>query len=232
MPEHERLQFPRPPDRTSPDRRRALTLVPVSRETEERFALYADLLGRWQRIKNLVAPSTLDEVWTRHIADSAQILALAPRARCWADMGSGAGFPGLVIAIMLSGQAEAEVHLVEANARKCAFLREAARACGAPARVHHGRAEDVLASLPAVDVLTARALAPLPRLIDLGKVLLERGSTAIFLKSQAELADVTAIDPALNLAVLPSVTSPNGRIVVLRPAPHVSAAGLPQGSHR
>ena len=106
---------------------------PVSRETERRFALYAELLTRWQRVKNLVAPSTLSEIWTRHIADSAQILALAPQARRWADLGSGAGFPGLVVAISLADTKGVEVHLVEANARKCAFLREVARECGAPA---------------------------------------------------------------------------------------------------
>ncbi|HEX4766088.1 MAG TPA: RsmG family class I SAM-dependent methyltransferase, partial [Lichenihabitans sp.] len=83
------------------DRRQALALVPVSRETEERLALYVALLRRWQRIKNLVGPSTLDRVWTRHIADSAQLVALMPDRRRWLDMGSGAGFPGLVVAILL-----------------------------------------------------------------------------------------------------------------------------------
>ncbi len=203
----------------SPDRRRALALVPVSRETEERFAVYAELLRRWQRIKNLVAPSTLGDVWTRHLADSAQIAAIAPEALRWADMGSGAGFPGLVVAILLVGRVGADVHLIEANARKCAFLREAARACGAPATVHNGRIEDVLPSLKYVDVVTARALAPLPRLLEMGRVLIDSGATGIFLKTRAELADVSDVAPALDHAVLPSATSAEGRILVVRRAP-------------
>ncbi len=211
-------ETPSPLTSSSSDRRRALALVPVSRETEERFAVYADLLERWQRIKNLVAPSTLGEVWTRHFADSAQIAAIAPDALRWADMGSGAGFPGLVVAILLVGRAGAQVHLIEANARKCAFLREAARACGAPATVHNGRVEDVLPSLKHIDVVTARALAPLPRLVEMGRVLVDGGTTGIFLKTQAELVDVFHGAPALDHVILPSATSAEGRILVLRRA--------------
>ena len=202
----------------SDDRRRALSLVPVSRETEERFAVYADLLARWQRIKNLVSPATLDEVWTRHIADSAQILPLMPDALRWADIGSGAGFPGLVVAILLAGRAGAHVDLVEANARKCAFLREAARACGAPATVHNGRIADVLPQLKSVDVLTARALAPLPDLLEMGRVLIDGGTAAIFLKSLGEVVDGMDLGPGYATDVRPSLTSPDGRILVLRRA--------------
>ena len=203
---------------TADDRRRALALVPVPRETAERFAVYADLLARWQRVKNLVAPATLDAVWTRHIADSAQIAALAPDASRWVDIGSGAGFPGLVVAIMLAGRPGAHVDLVEANARKCAFLREAARACGAPATVHNGRIAAVLPRLHPADVLTARALAPLPDLLEMGKVLLDGGATAIFLKSRAEVGDAPDLGPAHAVAVAPSRTSPDGRILVVRRA--------------
>lgn len=211
---------------TPDDRRRALDLVPVSRETAERFDVYAELLGRWQRIKNLVAPGTLDEVWTRHIADCAQILALAPRASRWVDIGSGAGFPGLVVAIMLAGRAGARVDLVEANARKCAFLREAARACGAPADVHNGRIADVLPGLHPAEVLTARALAPLPDLLEMGKVLIDAGTTAIFLKSRAEVGDAPDLGPGFTVGVSPSRTSPDGRILVVRRA----AIGATKGS--
>ena len=122
------------------------------------------------------------------------------------------------MAILLAGRAGADVHLIEANARKCAFLREAARVCGAPATVHNGRIEDVLPSLQCVDVVTARALAPLPRLIEMGRVLLDSGATGIFLKTQAELADVLDVAPALDHAVLPSATSAEGRILVVRRA--------------
>lgn len=199
------------------DRRRALSLVPVSRGTEERLAVYVELLARWQRIKNLVAPSTLADVWTRHVADSAQIVPLMPAALRWADMGSGAGFPGLVVAILLAGRAGAHVDLIEANARKCAFLREAARACGAPVTVHNARIADALPALGPVDVLTARALAPLPDLVEMGTILIDRGTTALFLKSLGEIGPVAGPDlgPATTTRVLPSATSPDGRIILL-----------------
>ncbi len=193
-----------------------MELVSVSRETERRFALYAELLTRWQRVKNLVAPSTLSEIWTRHIADSAQILALAPAARRWADLGSGAGFPGLVVAISLADTKDVEVHLVEANARKCAFLREVARECGAPATIHNGRIEDVVPTLNFIDVVTARALAPLPRLIEMGRILIDGGATAIFLKSQGEIGESVGSDRAYDVTIVPSRTSEDGRIVMLR----------------
>lgn len=195
-----------------------MELVPVSRETEERFVLYAELLTRWQRVKNLVASSTLSEIWTRHIADSAQILALAPAARRWADLGSGAGFPGLVVAICLAETPDVEIHLIEANARKCAFLREVARECGAPATIHNGRIEDVVPTLNFIDVVTARALAPLPRLIEMGRILIDSGATALFLKSQGEITDSAGLDPAYDVTLVPSRTSADGRIVILRRA--------------
>ena len=116
------------------NRRAALRLVPVSRETEDRLATYVDLLARWRKTTNLIAESTFASVWTRHIADSAQLLALAPQARRWVDLGSGAGFPGLVIAIQLADVAGAAVHLIESDQRKCAFLREAVRVTGAAAQ--------------------------------------------------------------------------------------------------
>ena len=203
---------------TGEDRRRALALVPVSRETEERFAVYAELLARWQRIKNLVSPATLPEVWTRHLADSAQIVPIMPDALRWADIGSGAGFPGLVVAILLADRAGAHVDLVEANARKCAFLREVARACGAPATVHNARIEDVLPRLESVQVLTARALAPLPDLLEMGKVLIDGGTSAIFLKSQGEVADGVDLGRDYAVRTIPSVTSSDGRILLLRRA--------------
>src|SRR5918912_2469352 len=99
----------------------------VSRETLDALSRYADLLCRWQRTTQLVAPSTLPHLWRRHMADSAQLLALAPGARRWADLGSGGGFPGLVIAICSIGVEGARAHLIESNARKCAFLRAVIR---------------------------------------------------------------------------------------------------------
>src|SRR5690349_1056938 len=103
------------------DKAAALALTPVSRETEARLDRYVALLRQWQAKTNLVAPSTLPNLWTRHIADSLQLLALAPTARIWVDLGSGGGFPGVVLACVLAETPGARVHLVERNSKKTAF---------------------------------------------------------------------------------------------------------------
>src|SRR5687768_7687438 len=115
------------------DRERALALTPVSRETVVRLDAFVNLLLKWQRTTNLVAASTIDQVWTRHIADSLQLLPLAPDARRWIDLGSGGGFPGLVLACALRETPGVAVHLVESNGKKASFLRQAARQLGVPA---------------------------------------------------------------------------------------------------
>jgi 16S rRNA (guanine527-N7)-methyltransferase len=196
-------------------------MIPVSRETGEVLAVYVDLLQRWQAIKNLVGPSTLPHVWTRHIADSAQLLDFAPAsALTWVDMGSGAGFPGLVLAILLRQRPGARVHLVESNGRKCAFLREVIRATGAPAEVHSGRIEAVVPKLCGVDVVTARALAPLPDLLTMALPLLRAGTIGLFLKGDEAAAEVAQVENGsfADIAVksMPSVTHSGGRIIVAR----------------
>src|SRR6266446_10114103 len=118
------------------DRAAALSLTPVSHETEARLDRYVDLLLQWQAKTNLVAPSTLPNLWTRHVSDSLQLLTLAPRAKVWADLGSGGGFPGVVLACALAGTSGAMVHLVERNTKKAAFLREAIRVTASPGTVH------------------------------------------------------------------------------------------------
>lgn len=169
------------------DRSAALKLVPVSRETLERLDAYVALLGQWRKAVNLIAESTFAEVWTRHVADSAQLLAFAPQAKIWVDMGSGAGFPGLVIAMQLAGQPGARVHLIESDQRKCAFLREAARVTRAPAIIHNERIEAAAARIAdAVDAVTARALAPLPKLIDFSKIWLARGAVGVFPRGRTD----------------------------------------------
>jgi 16S rRNA (guanine527-N7)-methyltransferase len=158
----------------------------VSHDSLERLESFVALLERWQAIHNLVGPSTLDDVWERHIADSAQLVDLFPKARRWLDLGSGAGFPGLVIAILLWGVEGASVALVEANQKKCAFLREAARITGAPAEVICARIESVVKRWARpLDVVTARALAPLPTLCSFVEPLVERGAVAVFHKGRA-----------------------------------------------
>ena len=114
----------------------------VSRETLTRLLAYQALLGRWQQRINLVGPATLEDFWSRHAADSAQLLALAEDRRVWLDLGSGGGFPGLVVAIMLA-ETGGHVHLVESDGRKAAFLRTVIREVGAPASVHNRRAEEL-----------------------------------------------------------------------------------------
>ncbi len=174
----------------------ALTdIVPVSRETGERLTAFVALLRRWQSAENLIAPSTLPEVWRRHVADSAQLAALFPEARRWLDLGSGAGFPGLVVAILHADMDGTAVHLIESNGRKCAFLRQAIRTTGAPAIVHEGRIERLMAAWSEpVDRVSARALAPLKDLLALAAPVMERGVPAAFHKGQdfvREIAEAT-----------------------------------------
>jgi 16S rRNA (guanine527-N7)-methyltransferase len=201
---------------TDEDRQRALGLIGVSRETAERLATLVDELRRWQSVKNLVGRGTLDRVWTRHIADSAQLLEQAPGARTWLDLGSGAGFPGLVLAILLRDEPGAEVHLVESNGRKCAFLRHAARITGAAAVVHEARLETVVPQFVGrIEVVTARALAPLADLIAWTRPLLQNGAVGLFPKGREAEAELTEAAESLTFAaqVKPSRTSSDGRIL-------------------
>src|SRR6266481_1061476 len=148
------------------DKAAALTLTPVSRETEARLDRYVALLLEWQAKTNLVAPSTLPNLWTRHVADSLQLLTLAPTAKVWIDLGSGGGFPGVVLACALAETPDAMVHLVERNSKKAAFLREALRVTASPGTVHLADIGDIVDRITGpVDCVTARAVAPLHQLI-------------------------------------------------------------------
>lgn len=206
------------PDLTS-DRAEALRLTPVSRETLQRLDRFVDTLLIWNAKTNLIAPSTVPHLWTRHIADSLQLLDLAPNARTWVDLGSGAGFPGLVIACALADRPGAKVHLVESNAKKAAFLREAARLSGAPAAVHPERIERFVEvfSGPA-DVVSARALASLKMLLDQSVTLLKTGAVGLFPKGQDVDAELTEATKYWNIKVnlASSRTDSKGRIVVVR----------------
>jgi 16S rRNA (guanine527-N7)-methyltransferase len=201
------------------DKARALTLFPVSRETEMRLDTYVKVFLLWQSKLNLVASSTLHELWTRHIADSLQLLPLVPEARVWVDLGSGGGFPGIPIACALADQPGAKVHLIESNGKKAAFLREAVRATGAAAVVHQERAEKFGESCAeTVHAVTARALAPLKILCDLAFPLISRGAVGLFPKGQdidAELTDAAKYWK-LEAVKVPSKTSPESSIVVIR----------------
>jgi len=180
---------------SSSDKAAALALTPVSRETEARLDRYVELLREWQAKTNLVAPSTIPTLWTRNIADSLQLLTLAPSAKAWMDLGSGGGFPGVVLACALAETPGAIVHLVERNAKKAAFLREALRVTSSPGMVHFSDIEDIVDRVDGpIDCVTARALAPLHQLIGFVEPLVRRGAKALFLKGQdveAELTEAT-----------------------------------------
>jgi len=203
----------------SADKARALALFPVSRETQDRLDRFVETLLRWQDRLNLIANSTIGEIWTRHVADSLQLLPLAPQARTWVDLGSGGGFPGIVIACVLADEAGSCVHLIESKGKKAAFLREAVRVTGTPAVVHAVRAEKFGKSCAEpVDAVTARALAPLKTLCDQAFPFISRGAVGLFPKGQD--VDVELTEAAkywkLQTSQVPSKTSPEGSIVLIR----------------
>jgi 16S rRNA (guanine527-N7)-methyltransferase len=200
------------------DRARALELVVVSRETSARLDRLVELLLEWQQTRNLIAASTIPTIWTRHIADSLQLLELAPEAKIWVDLGSGGGFPGLVLACALADRAGANVHLVESTAKKCAFLQAAADNLRLPAKIHCQRVEDFIPAFPTTpDVVTARALAPLPELLELAFPLLKRGAKGLFPKGQHVVSELTAASKCwiIGHKVVPSRTDDRARIVVV-----------------
>jgi 16S rRNA (guanine527-N7)-methyltransferase len=201
------------------DVRAVEAIVPVSRETRERLTIYVDLLRKWQTSQNLVAPSTLPEVWRRHVADSAQVAAALPEAKRWLDFGSGAGFPGLVTAILLADVAGARVHLVESNKGKAAFLRTVARETGAPATVHAVRIDDFNRDFTEiVDGVSARALAPLRDLVGWAEPHVARGAVAVFHKGQDFASEVreATLSWDLDLVERSSRIDPAGRLILIR----------------
>lgn len=195
-------------------RERVLAAYDVSRETTAALDLYVEQLTRWQTIKNLVGPSTLSEVWSRHVADALQLLSLAPTAKRWVDLGSGAGIPGLILAIAGRGQG-IHVTLIESNARKCAFLTEAARLTGAPATIRNARIEAVIGTLGEVDVVCARALASLEQLLDWSGPVLKSGTIGLFPKGRDVQAELTQASARWTVTydLVPSRTDPDARIV-------------------
>jgi len=206
------------PDLTA-DRARAFELTPVSRETAERLDRFVEFLLPWAQKINLIARSTIPTIWTRHVSDSLQLLPLAPDAKCWIDLGSGAGFPGLVIACALADRAGAVVHLIESTGKKAAFLREAVNQIRLPAVVHAVRIEDFVKNFKGQpDVVCARALAPLDELLTLAQPLLKTGAQGLFPKGQDVEGELTQASKYWNIdaELIPSKTSAEGRIVVVR----------------
>lgn len=190
----------------------------VPRETIERLETHRRLLAEWSGRMNLVGPKELEAFWQRHALDSAQLLSLAPQAKRWADLGSGAGFPGLIVAAFLAGEPDAAIHLVESTGKKAAFLRAVAEEAALPVKVFNQRIEDFGAGEGPYDVVTARAVAPLNRLIPYAKPILDRGAQGLFHKGaeiDAELAAAKTVlsGGAFRADVLESLSDPRGRIV-------------------
>ena len=197
------------------DQARTEILRSVSRETGEKLLYYEAELKRWQRVKNLVGPNTLGEIWSRHFADSLQLAHLAD-GNVWVDLGSGAGFPGLVLAI---ARPDTLIHLVESDGRRCAFLRHIARGTEACAKVWHGRIDAVLPTLdPRPQVVTARALANLSDLIRLAENVLIESATGLFPKGRDYAAELTraALCWRFEADVIPSRVQPDARIIRIR----------------
>ena len=203
----------------------------VSRESRARLAAFVDLLVRWQQHINLIGPATVDDIWQRHIADGLQLLPLIrPDVRQILDLGSGGGIPGLVIAIALMERRPVSVHLVESTGKKAAFLRQAVLLTGAPATVHQGRIEALATAergaerIERVDLVTARALAPLPKLLVLAAPWLRAGAYGLFHKGRDVDSELTESVKSWRIAYVkhPSVVDPGGCILEVREIEHVS----------
>lgn len=203
----------------------------VSRETTNRLSTYAALLEKWQKTINLVAPSTVGDVWHRHLADSAQILALADQTGgTWVDLGSGAGFPGLVLALMRCDLGPGRAVLVESDSRKCAFLAEVCRQTRIPAgftvEILNQRIENpsTQAKIGSADVVTARALAALDRLLGLVEPILGEKSVALLQKGRDSAQELAAAQVSWSFDVesIASLTDAEAVILAIR---HVRKLG-------
>lgn len=193
----------------------------VSRETKGRLEHYLRLLDQWQKRINLVSATTLEDGWSRHIVDSARFFHAAPDATSWSDIGSGAGFPGLVIAHLLADRGiTAQMHLVESNSRKCAFLRTIIRETGLNVSsvetvVHCGRIDAVLPQLPILDIICARALAPLTELLMLCEDRLGVETMGLFAKGAGHESELQAAREAWSFEVATIRADPHAGSVLL-----------------
>lgn len=196
----------------------AASFAAASGATPEQIAdltRFLDMLAAGNEVMNLVGPASIPDFWNRHAWDSAQLMKLAPEARTWADLGAGAGFPGLVLAILGKDQDGFHVHLVESMAKRCRFLSEVVRELGLPATVHNDRAENLKLS---VDIVTARACAPLHRLLGYAQPYFRLGATGLFLKGQDVAADIEEATRFWDFEadIIPSLSDERGRIVRVR----------------
>jgi len=198
-----------------PEASRAPAGLNVSRESRGKLEIYVDLLLAWQKRINLIGPATVPMLWERHIQDSLQLLPLLPEnTKTISELGSGAGIPGLVIAIA----AGLEVHLYESNGKKAAFLREAARRTGVTAHIHVTRLETLrtATNVPKVDCVVARALAPLPLLLDYAEPFLARGAIGLFHKGQDVDAELTEATKCWKMSFIKHASLYDSRGVILQ----------------
>lgn len=203
---------PEPGVAEAPDAQAFAALTGAGEAVMADLEAYRVLLIDWNSRMNLIGPATEANFWSRHAWDSAQLLALAPDALVWADLGAGAGLPGIVLAAMGKGRAGFHVHLVESMAKRCRFLSLVVETLGLPATVHQSRAENL--ALP-VEIVTARACAPMDRLLTYAQPYLRAGAVGLFLKGQdvvSELEDATK-SWAFEAETIPSRSDPRGRIV-------------------
>lgn len=197
-------------------------IYPVSRETFSKLAQYKLLLEQWQKKTNLVAPSTLEQFWSRHVADSLQLIKLSPETTYWTDIGSGGGFPGLVIGMMMAEKAkadevEANVNLIESIQKKCAFLRRVSLETQSPAHVFPIRIESASKQLSEASVITARALASLDRLLSLTDGHICGSRKALFHKGRDYLKEIEECRGkwTFDLIIHPSVIDPESVVLEL-----------------
>lgn len=201
----------------SDEKRHALECVTghVSRETFDRLIAFEMAFKHWAERINLTARSTLDDLWSRHIIDSAQVLRLAPTVRDWVDAGTGGGFPGAVVAILVSERPDVRVRLVESAGKKCAFLRTVLSELAPRAEIHCRRIETSVADWHPPEMVTARALAPLDDLVRLLARWLENGSRALFHKGRDYRGEIERARDSWNLDLIehPSVVDSSGAIL-------------------
>jgi 16S rRNA (guanine527-N7)-methyltransferase len=192
--------------------------LPISALAAERLQVFVGLLGKWNSAINLVSPASLADVWTRHVADSAQLLDCAPvRRKRWLDIGAGAGFPGVVVSLISADTDNpVDVTLVESDQRKAAFLSTVSRETGVPMKVAATRIEAVLPQQ--ADIVSARALAPLVKLCDFTERHLAPGGAAIFLKGGLYNAEIQKARRVWSFAldVRDSSTDPTGAVLIMK----------------
>ncbi len=187
----------------------------VSRETFLRLLAFEALFLKWSKAFNLAAPSTLNELWERHILDSAQLAAIRKPQGVWLDIGSGGGLPGVIMAIFMADTTDGHVHLVESNGKKAAFLRTALNETGAKGTIHNIRIEDAPKAINRADVMTARALAALPKLFDLSRHWLASGATGLFHKGREYRSEIKVARDEWQFDLLEHASAIDGESIIL-----------------